>query len=267
MTELVPLSFSKRTTMQRVRSLSRVMSGTYAHMRRVLAVKNPQSPEGRKTIRDISISWSNSMLRACNMTTRITGVPIFQEPCLFVSNHVGYMDIPVLMSVLPASFVSKKEVRHWLVFGRAADSVGTVFVDRQNMKSRKKVAEEVGHAIQTDKKSVILFPEGTSSPQGKTWKRGAFGIAKSHGFKIQPLRLSYTPHRLASYWGADTFLTHLWKLVGLSHIEAEIEFFEPQFVTDADLDCTAMQDKVLASLHRKIKGLGEFHEDEHTDSK
>jgi 1-acyl-sn-glycerol-3-phosphate acyltransferase len=50
---------------------------------------------------------------------------------LAVSNHLGYVDILVLGSVLPAAFVSKAEVGRWPLIGILADLAGTEFVERE----------------------------------------------------------------------------------------------------------------------------------------
>src|SRR5260370_15925545 len=49
---------------------------------------------------------------------------------LLVSNHLSYVDILVLLSLAPAVFVSKSEVKSWPVMGWLAQLGGTVFIDR-----------------------------------------------------------------------------------------------------------------------------------------
>ena len=36
---------------------------------------------------------------------------------LFVSNHISYLDIPILGSMVPLRFVAKSEVKHWPILG------------------------------------------------------------------------------------------------------------------------------------------------------
>src|SRR5712672_2289396 len=36
---------------------------------------------------------------------------------LLVSNHLSYVDIPVIASIMPAVFVAKREIKHWPVIG------------------------------------------------------------------------------------------------------------------------------------------------------
>ena len=49
---------------------------------------------------------------------------------LFAANHVSYLDIEVLGSLIAASFVAKAEVASWPFFGWLAKLQRTVFIDR-----------------------------------------------------------------------------------------------------------------------------------------
>ena len=51
-------------------------------------------------------------------------------PLLIASNHVSWLDIVVLSAIAPVSFVAKKEVAGWPLFGCLARLQRTVFVDR-----------------------------------------------------------------------------------------------------------------------------------------
>ena len=56
--------------------------------------------------------------------------PVQQHHGLWVSNHVSWMDIPVVGTVSPAFFLSKAEIGEWPVFGKLAHAAGTVFIER-----------------------------------------------------------------------------------------------------------------------------------------
>ena len=49
---------------------------------------------------------------------------------LFVSNHISYIDIPVLGSLLPLRFVAKSEVKAWPILGKLAKIGNTIFIER-----------------------------------------------------------------------------------------------------------------------------------------
>src|SRR6267143_693890 len=73
--------------------------------------------------------------RSCRRVLRVLAVAIESTgPCphdgLLVSNHLSYLDILVLGTLMPAVFVSKSEVMHWPVFGWFARMAGTLFLYR-----------------------------------------------------------------------------------------------------------------------------------------
>ena len=85
---------------------------------------------------------------------------------LLVCNHVSYVDILVLVSLAPAVFVAKREVKSWPVMGLLAQLSGTVFIDRQRRTHVGEVNDEIQSALD-DGALVVVFPEGTSS-DGRT---------------------------------------------------------------------------------------------------
>src|SRR5262249_34594964 len=50
----------------------------------------------------------------------IRGTMSIVRPTLFVCNHTSYLDITVLGSIIPGSFVAKAEVGNWPLFGTLA---------------------------------------------------------------------------------------------------------------------------------------------------
>lgn len=101
--------------------------------------------------------------------------PVPQTHGLWVSNHISWLDIPVVGSVAPVFFLSKAEIGEWFIFGRLAKAGGTLFIKRGSGD-----ANEVSHQI-TDflrgGSSVVFFPEATTT-DGKH-------IKKIHGKLLQ----------------------------------------------------------------------------------
>ncbi|MDN5939120.1 MAG: 1-acyl-sn-glycerol-3-phosphate acyltransferase, partial [Salinisphaera sp.] len=80
--------------------------------------------------------------------------------CLAVANHVSWLDIIVLGSLLDAAFLSKSEIGGWPLVGRFARYTGTVFLTRGAGATRQVIGEMAG-ALR-DNRSVVLFPEATT---------------------------------------------------------------------------------------------------------
>ena len=81
---------------------------------------------------------------------------------LVVCNHLSWLDVLVLQSLMPGTFVAKREVRHWPVVGYLAQACATIFVDRASARSAHAMVEDTTAAI-AQGYAVVVFPEGTSS--------------------------------------------------------------------------------------------------------
>ena len=99
------------------------------------------------------------------------------QPTLFVSNHTSYLDITVLGSLIPGSFVAKTDVASWPLFGTLARLQRTVFVDRKARNARVDADTLRARLDRGDR--MILFPEGTSSDGNRTlpFKSALFAVA------------------------------------------------------------------------------------------
>ncbi|MGE0260060.1 MAG: lysophospholipid acyltransferase family protein, partial [Alphaproteobacteria bacterium] len=90
----------------------------------------------------------------------VVGAPAASRPVLFAANHISYLDITVLGSLLDASFVAKTEIAGWPLFGWLARLQRSVFIDRRartTAHQRDSIAARLAAG-----EALILFPEGTS---------------------------------------------------------------------------------------------------------
>src|SRR5690554_3243166 len=72
--------------------------------------------------------WSRRTLPRVGIECVWEGTP--PEHGMAVSNHLGYIDIPLLATTRPMVFVSKAEVRWWPYVGSLARCAGTLFLKR-----------------------------------------------------------------------------------------------------------------------------------------
>ncbi len=101
--------------------------------------------------------------------------PVPQQHGLWVSNHISWLDIPVLGSVAPVFFLSKAEIGEWPIFGKLAKAGGTLFIKRGSGDVGE-VAQQIAGFLQKGS-SVIFFPEATTTDGKK--------IKKIHGKLLQ----------------------------------------------------------------------------------
>lgn len=94
--------------------------------------------------------------------------PVPQTHALWASNHISWMDIPVVGSVAPAFFLSKAEIGEWPIFGRLATAAGTLFIQRGSGDAGT-ISEQITQFL-LDGYSILFFPEATTT-DGKKMKR------------------------------------------------------------------------------------------------
>lgn len=158
---------------------------------------------------------------------KIKGEEISKQNVIFVGNHLSYIDIPVLGGNLPAIFIAKADVRKWPVFGTLASISRTIYIER-NRGAAMKCIQDIAKSIK-DNRSLILFPEGTST-QGisvLTFKSSIFELFLDEKLKnnliLQPFTLTISSvdnHNILQptdndiyAWHSDmTLPPHLWGL-------------------------------------------------------
>ncbi|MDF1685664.1 MAG: 1-acyl-sn-glycerol-3-phosphate acyltransferase [Parvibaculaceae bacterium] len=166
--------------------------------------------------------------------------------CLLASNHTSWIDIPILGSITPLSFVAKSEVGAWPFFGMLARLQETVFVERDRRTKAVEQRNEM-HARIAKGDTLLLFPEGTSSDGNRTlpFKSALMSVAQlavghgddAHALVVQPVSIAYTKlcglpmgrqYRPFFAWYGDMDLfPHLWEAFSLGPIDVVVAFHEP----------------------------------------
>lgn len=149
---------------------------------------------GRHVTLRLGRIWSRLHLIALGVRPRYEGLgAIPSTPCIFVSNHQSILDVWALAPALPDTtrFVAKSSLFRIPLFGWALRAGGFVPIDRER-KDRARGSIDRAAAMVASGLSVILFPEGTRSRDGKLlpFKRGAFRLATRTGAPIVPVAVS-----------------------------------------------------------------------------
>lgn len=121
-----------------------------------------------------------------------------RQPYVVVCNHLSQADIP-LISNLPweMKWVAKKELFDTPVVGWMMKLAGDISVDRRASNRKRKTFKQVHYYLENHC-SVMFFPEGTRSRNGKlnTFKRGAFEMAIREQKPILPMVIDGTQNTL-----------------------------------------------------------------------
>lgn len=144
-------------------------------------------------------------MKFCRFVVRLAGIRVRTEgienippgACIFAANHASNLDGVILLPAIPRriSLFAKRELFRLPVLGLGMRLARFVAVDRAG----KQAAAGVATAVSTLKEglSVLVFPEGTRSPDGRLqpFKKGAFAMAIEAGAPIVPVAIAGT-HRL-----------------------------------------------------------------------
>lgn len=116
-----------------------------------------------------------------------------QGPCVYMANHISYVDPPVLVAALPyrIAMMGKRQVFSIPVLGAAIRLADFVSVDRDNREAARASVEETLEKLQRGT-SFLVFPEGTRSRDGQLqpFKHGVFVLALRAGVPIVPITLN-----------------------------------------------------------------------------
>jgi 1-acyl-sn-glycerol-3-phosphate acyltransferase len=181
---------------------------------------------------------ARGILRSLGIHYSVEGQPPTRG--LVVSNHLSYIDILVLGAEMPCFFVAKIEIGGWPYFGRAARCGGTIFVDRSSLASALSVAEQMAERLKMPiPVPVLLFPEGTSTDGSEVIRFHSRLIdpATSLGVPITTASVRYVledgvPERELCWYGDETFVNHMWKVLGAVGFVAEVRFGVPRIYSD-----------------------------------
>jgi lyso-ornithine lipid O-acyltransferase len=196
-----------------------------------------------------------------------------RRPLLIASNHVSWLDISVLSTIGPVSFIAKSEVAGWPVFGWLAKLQRSVFVDRNRRAHTGKVNSAIGRRLATGD-VMVLFAEGTSSDGNRVlpFRSALLGAAhelvkedapdgeNAPAIYVQPVALVYThlnglpmghQHRPVVAWHGDIELApHLWRLLRSGAIDVTVAFGEP-----IPLSRAAERKSVAGKAERTVRGM------------
>ena len=106
------------------------------------------------------------------------------------------MDIPVTVVALALSIriIAKRELFKIPIFGWGMRAGGIIEIDRSNHKKALETLQKAEEIIKSNKLSILAFPEGTRSVNGKIhpFKKGPVILAINTGLPVLPVSISGT---------------------------------------------------------------------------
>ncbi len=199
--------------------------------------------------------WHRRFCSILNVDIRVHGKPA-DGHALWISNHVSWLDIPVLGANFPVNFLSKAEVAKWPVVGWLAKVAGTLFIQRGSGDAGQVGAQLAMHLRQG--RHVLFFPEGTTT-DGHKLKRffhKLFATAIAADVPVQPVLVCYRDetdslHPLVPFVGDDEFLSHATEILKSNHrivVDVLVLPQEPLHGRDARTLCRDLEGKMAEAL-------------------
>lgn len=155
------------------------------------------------------------------------------------SNHLSYLDILVLGSLYPSTFMAKREIARWPLFGWVARGAGTLFVDRTQPKDVVRAGREMAARLAMGI-PMTIFPEGRASDGREVlpFQPSLLEPAARAGVPCWPVAISYetpgsaaSPSRTVCWYDGESFVTHFRRLAGLPRVVARVTFCGPPLVS------------------------------------
>lgn len=210
--------------------------------------------------------WSRQVARIVGARVRVHGRPA-GGAALYVSNHISWLDIPVIGGRTPGAFIAKSEVAGWSGVGTMARLYRCVFVNRSRPRDSANQRNELKERFEAGD-GLILFAEGTSTDGTavRPFKSTLFAVADAlPDVTVQPVTIAYTringipigrARRPLIGWYGDMELTsHIWELLKLGRIDVEIRFHAP--IRPAD--CAGRKDLAARAHAAVAQGLVRAH--------
>ena len=193
-------------------------------------------------------AYHRLLCRMFGIRVFVIGKSIRDRGVLMVANHASYFDVLVMSATAPVSFIAKKEVSGWPLFGLMARLQRSVFVDRERR-------GDTGHArdVLRDRlragEALVLFPEGTSTDGNRiiTFKSALMGAVEAdigidaNGAPVyapvQPVTISYVGMHgiplgrenrpLFAWYGDMDLMPHIWEALKVGPFDVVVEFHPP----------------------------------------
>ena len=179
--------------------------------------------------------WHKALLNAFNLRISTHGhVPSQMiTGTMVVANHISWLDIHALNSIVPLRFIAKSEISKWPVFGYLARNADVLFINRDNRRDAARVANMTAESLNSGD-NLCLFPEGTTT-DGSTiapFKSSIIQAAIEANANIQAVAIHY-PHpdggsnTAMAYAGDTTMKQSFARILLQKSPKVELHFLAP----------------------------------------
>lgn len=154
-------------------------------------------PQKRKQAA-IARGWARVLLWVSGVKVKVEGLENISRDgsYVFVSNHLSYMDTPVVLASIPVQFrfLAKRGLFQIPFLGWHLARAGHIAVPRGDARAAVKTMNLAAQVAREQAISLLIFPEGGRSREGSLgeFKEGAAFIAVRAGVPLVPMCLKGT---------------------------------------------------------------------------
>ena len=182
-------------------------------------------------------SWLHRSAEIIGIEIQVEG-QLQKSPSFIVANHISWLDIIIISSILPVSFLSKAEIRNWPVIGTLAAKAGTLFIHRGRGSGE---AIDLMNIKLSARHNVVSFPEGktTDGTSVDTFHPRLFASAIETRSMIQPLAIRYPDNKqsdmrdrynvnpIIPYLDEPNLVKHAFRIMCAKNTIARVTFCDP----------------------------------------
>lgn len=142
--------------------------------------------------------WSKLILVSAGVKYSVHGLEHLdsKQNYIFAGNHESPFDIPLAFAGIKHHLISISKIEYkWIpVFGWAMQAAKHIFIDRHNHTKALESLRQAALSLKKNPRSILLFPEGTRSTDGKIhkFKKGGLLLSIETKFPVVPIALCGT---------------------------------------------------------------------------
>ncbi len=205
--------------------------------------------------------WCQQLLQALNVRVLVYGKtpPEYKTARnnMLVANHVSWLDIHAINSILPVRFIAKSDIKSWPVFGYLAKKSQVLFIERGKRQHAPRIVDITTRSLKAGD-NVCLFPEGTTTDGTRImpFKGSVMQSALHAESTIWPIALRYPSldgsiNTELAYAGETTLVQSILSVLRQQNPVIELHFLAS--ISSAQLTKTANRRELTGHIHGMLK--------------
>lgn len=190
--------------------------------------------------------WSQRAVRMLGVRVIISGQLAAN---MRIANHISWLDVVILNSIIPSVFIAKDDLRDWPLIGWLAVHIETYFMLRRSRYAAHKAAQHIATLLRAGI-DILAFPEGTTSDgtQVLPFYNALLQGAIDANAEVQPIAIRYYDKHgnlslVPAFCGDMNFVESLWYIACTDYVMATIHLLPA-------INCAGQERRIVATQLR-----------------